>query len=48
MPRAAFERGAVGHQCSLSHMANAILDACDAGAKPKPMENIASHAVRAG
>jgi len=47
MPRAAFERGAVGHQCSLSHMANAILDACDAGAKPQPMENIASHAVRA-
>ena len=30
MPRAAFERGAVMQQCSLSHMADAILDACEA------------------
>ena len=28
MPRAAFERGAVMQQCSLAHMADAILDAC--------------------
>jgi two-component system, chemotaxis family, protein-glutamate methylesterase/glutaminase len=28
MPRVAFERGAVIQQCSLSHMADAILDAC--------------------
>ena len=31
MPRAAFERGAVMQQHSLSHMADAILDACEAG-----------------
>jgi len=30
MPKAAFERGAVMRQISLSHMADAILDACDA------------------
>jgi two-component system chemotaxis response regulator CheB len=29
MPRAAFERGAVMHQYSLGHMADAILDACE-------------------
>jgi two-component system chemotaxis response regulator CheB len=29
MPRVAFERGAVMHQHSLSHMADAILDACE-------------------
>ena len=29
MPRAAFERGAVMHQHSLEHMADAILDACE-------------------
>ena len=29
MPRAAFERGAVMHQFPLSHMADAILDACE-------------------
>ena len=29
MPRAAFERGAVMRQCSLAHMADAILDACE-------------------
>jgi len=32
MPRAAFERGAVMHQCSLAQMADAILDACASGA----------------
>jgi two-component system, chemotaxis family, protein-glutamate methylesterase/glutaminase len=32
MPRAAFERGAVMRQYSLSHMADAILDACEHGA----------------
>ena len=39
MPRVAFERGAVMHQHSLSHMADAILDACEVetshgGARP--------------
>lgn len=34
MPRAAFERGAVMRQCSLTHMADAILDACE-GVLPK-------------
>jgi two-component system chemotaxis response regulator CheB len=33
MPRAAFERGAVAHQHSLSHMADAIMDACDGSGK---------------
>jgi two-component system chemotaxis response regulator CheB len=33
MPRVAFERGAVMRQSSLSHMADAILDACEADAK---------------
>jgi two-component system, chemotaxis family, protein-glutamate methylesterase/glutaminase len=32
MPRAAFERGAVMRQYALDHMAEAILDACEAGA----------------
>ncbi|HVZ53543.1 MAG TPA: CheB methylesterase domain-containing protein, partial [Pseudolabrys sp.] len=31
MPRVAFERGAVTRQVSLSHMADAILDACESG-----------------
>jgi len=35
MPRVAYERGAVAQQSSLSHMAEAILDACDAKAPPK-------------
>jgi two-component system chemotaxis response regulator CheB len=34
MPRAAFERGAVMRQSALNHMADAILDACDATAHP--------------
>ena len=33
MPRVAFERGAVMHQYSLSRMADAILDACEADPK---------------
>ena len=33
MPRAAFERGAVMRQCSLSQMADGIMDACDGDAK---------------
>ncbi|HTV31405.1 MAG TPA: chemotaxis response regulator protein-glutamate methylesterase [Xanthobacteraceae bacterium] len=33
MPRAAFERGAVMRQYSLSHMADAIIDACDTESK---------------
>jgi two-component system chemotaxis response regulator CheB len=34
MPRAAFERGAVMQQCSLAHMADAILDACESVSSP--------------
>jgi two-component system, chemotaxis family, protein-glutamate methylesterase/glutaminase len=34
MPRAAFERGAVMRQCSLAHMADAILDACASNESP--------------
>jgi len=40
MPRVAFERGAVVRQCSLAHMADAILDACEA--------DTSEAAVRAG
>jgi two-component system, chemotaxis family, protein-glutamate methylesterase/glutaminase len=32
MPRVAFERGAVMRQCSLAHMADAIIDACASNA----------------
>jgi two-component system chemotaxis response regulator CheB len=32
MPRAAFDRGAVMRQFPLTHMADAILDACEADA----------------
>jgi two-component system chemotaxis response regulator CheB len=41
MPRAAFERGAVQKQVSLSHMADAILDACEADGKT----NVGSHPI---
>jgi two-component system, chemotaxis family, protein-glutamate methylesterase/glutaminase len=34
MPRAAFECGAVMRQCSLAHVADAILDACTSNASP--------------
>jgi two-component system chemotaxis response regulator CheB len=37
MPRVAFERGAVMRQCSLSHIADAILDACGAAAPATQM-----------
>ena len=38
MPRAAFERGAVMKQFALSHMADAILDACDGGSAARPRD----------
>ncbi|MGZ3412160.1 MAG: protein-glutamate methylesterase/protein-glutamine glutaminase [Xanthobacteraceae bacterium] len=44
MPKVAFERGAVMHQHSLSHMADAILDACENTSHDKPT----SHALKAG
>lgn len=47
MPRAAFERGAVMRQFSLSHMADAILDACEAETKTQPPENRPHRTVRA-
>jgi two-component system chemotaxis response regulator CheB len=40
MPRAAFERGAVMRQYPLTHMADAILDACDAEMKVQAREPI--------
>jgi two-component system chemotaxis response regulator CheB len=48
MPRAAFERGAVMRQIPLSHMADAILDACEAEPKAPSREAHPSHAVRTG
>jgi two-component system chemotaxis response regulator CheB len=36
MPRVAFERGAVARQFPLTHMADAILDACESGASGAP------------
>ena len=48
MPRAAFERGAVMHQFPLSHMADAILDACDGDMKAPPREAQLSRALRTG
>lgn len=48
MPRAAFERGAVMHQFPLSHMADAILDACQADTKTPPLEVQPTRTVRAG
>ena len=47
MPRAAFERGAVMKQFALSHMADAILDACDGGAAARPRDK-QPQPVRAG
>jgi len=47
MPRAAFERGAVMHQFPLSHMADAILDACEADTKAQPLETQPHRTVRA-
>ena len=48
MPRAAFERGAVMRQYSLSHMADAILDACESQPKAQPRDKQPTHAVRLG
>jgi two-component system chemotaxis response regulator CheB len=48
MPRAAFERGAVMRQHPLTHMADAILDACNAEMKVQPRETHSASAVRAG
>jgi two-component system chemotaxis response regulator CheB len=47
MPRAAFERGAVMHQFSLSHMADAILDACETDVKAQAAESQSHRVVRA-
>jgi two-component system chemotaxis response regulator CheB len=46
MPRVAFERGAVVRQFSLSHMADAILDACDADAQAREADSMRT--VRTG
>jgi two-component system, chemotaxis family, protein-glutamate methylesterase/glutaminase len=45
MPRAAFERGAVMHQHSLGHMADAILDACEGEAAQGVRSNHGAHAA---
>ena len=47
MPKAAFERGAVMKQYSLTHVADGILDACDADATGKARETHPSRAVGA-
>ncbi len=48
MPRVAFERGAVMRQYALSHMADAILDACDGAAKVHAQDARATRAATAG
>lgn len=48
MPRAAFERGAVMRQYPLSHMADAILDACETETKARSPETHPLRTVRAG
>jgi two-component system, chemotaxis family, protein-glutamate methylesterase/glutaminase len=48
MPRAAFERGAVMHQHSLSRMADAIIDACGADPKAHMREIHSRSALRTG
>ncbi len=48
MPRVAFEKGAVVRQAALSHMADAIIDACDGETHARPSEKHPSHAARAG
>jgi two-component system chemotaxis response regulator CheB len=48
MPRVAFERGAVMNQFSLSRIADAILDACEAGPQTPMREVHSSGALRAG
>jgi two-component system chemotaxis response regulator CheB len=47
MPRVAFERGGVMKQYSLSHIAEGILDACDA-AKAHPHNTHLPHTAKAG
>lgn len=44
MPRVAFERGAVMRQSPLSHMAEAILDACDGDVRPAAATPLRSNA----
>jgi two-component system chemotaxis response regulator CheB len=46
MPRAAFERGAVMKQFALSHMADAILDACEGQLNAQPRDKQPAQAVR--
>jgi two-component system chemotaxis response regulator CheB len=48
MPRAAFENGAVMKQFALSHMADAILDACESQPNAPPRDKQPTHAVRLG
>jgi two-component system chemotaxis response regulator CheB len=48
MPRVAFERGAVIRQFPLSHMADAILDACETETKAQPPETHPHRTARAG
>ncbi|MBI3703651.1 MAG: chemotaxis response regulator protein-glutamate methylesterase [Rhizobiales bacterium] len=48
MPRAAFENGAVMKQVALSHMADAILDACEHQPIAQPRDKQPTHAVRLG
>jgi len=48
MPRAAFENGAVMKQFALSHMADAILDACESQPNAPPRYKQPTHAVRLG
>jgi two-component system chemotaxis response regulator CheB len=48
MPRAAFENGAVMKQFALSHMADAILDACESQTNAQPRDKQSSHAARLG
>jgi two-component system chemotaxis response regulator CheB len=48
MPRAAFERGAVMKQVSLSHMADAILDAVEGVTQAQAKDKQPAHGVRVG
>ena len=48
MPRAAFERGAVMKQFSLSHMADAIVDACEGGPTAPSRDKQPPQPARAG
>jgi two-component system chemotaxis response regulator CheB len=48
MPRAAFENGAVMKQFALSHMADAILNACDGEHHAQAHDKHTAHAARVG